>query len=375
MQDIQSLVGSSTEEQRAELLDDMMARLAAHAGSLPAETATFCYSVIMHLLKSAEAHERSEMAMKLARAPGMPTELLAALAVSEIAIAAPVLTYAAPLTKHTLVEVARECSESHVLAVTQRNDLDGEICEAVLERGSVDIAIALTNNPDAHFTTHSVEMLGELTAESRELEERLCGRLDLPDAVSHRLMQAVSMRLQVEMGQAASNLPPDVLRLALRTRAAEVSAEATDRIALSQASIVEVMRLNSKGELDEAKLQQFIADGQLEMAACAFAKLADLKPAIARRVLLATGSETLAVAARAIPLETETYIALAKLVSREGNMSEEEEQALFRQYESLPVRVARQVMLFHKKRRRLRANERSEHSRPHDVALAARVAN
>jgi uncharacterized protein (DUF2336 family) len=371
--EVDELVDHSSKEQRAALFDDLVGRLNSGAANLPAATVEYCISTTLRLIELADPTEHSLMSMRVARIPDLPPALAAALAKSRIAIAAPVLTLSGSLDEATILEIVRTAGKDHLLAVAGRADLTAAICNALLGRGSVDVAVALIDNPAAKLSPQAIEMLERLAARSAKLEERLCGRADLPEATARRLMEKVKMRLQLQLGAAMSGFDSEAIRMALRTREAETSSEVTDTQALSQGALVEVARLAARGELDETRLNEFIAEQRLELVACAFGRLSHVEPAIARRILLAHGTETLAVASRAIPLSTETYMNLVGLTRADAPPGGDIAARLAGDYESLPVETARKVMQLHRKRRNRNSSRRSEHSRPHDVALAARL--
>lgn len=373
MHDIEQLVGNSTPEQRAELFDNLIMRLTATGTALPSLTAAFCNSVIMHLLQNAEEPARAIMAMRVARESSIPEALLASLAVSDISVAAPVLKYSTGLSERTLTEIARGGSDDHLVVIARRGDLTEAVCDAVLQRGSDEVALALVNNAAAKFNSRAIRMLARRAERTPALEEALCGRRDLPRELAQALLQTVSVRLHSELGATMGEFDPETTQLALRTGHAGSLPEEGDRGGLSHAAIADVSRLAAEGQLTEAKLAEFIAENRLDLAMCAFARFSDLEPAIAHRILFSVGSETLAVAAKAIPLSPENYLALVRLVRETDPMSEDEIRALSDHYQELPVATARRVMQFHRRRHSFQAGAGGEPTASKDAPVTARA--
>ena len=371
MIDVSALVGATTQEQREKLFDQLTSYLRDNAQVLPQTTIDFCNTMLLKLLQTCDVNERMAKAVEIARMPNMPQSLLLALASADIKIAAPVLVHTPDLSEELLTGIAMIGKEGHLMAIAGRSQLPATVSEAVVENGSTDVLIAVTSNPGAELSTRAIDILGKRTQDSATLEEKLCGRTDLPEAVTNQLMQTVTMRLQIEMGDKIKEYDAETIRIAIRTSQAELTHEATDRAVLSQRAMIEVTRLSQRRELTEAKLAEFIAAGRLDVATLAFARLCDLEPALARRIILTRNEETLMVAARAIPLEVETYMGLVHLARPKGALDDAALAVLGEDFLALPVATARKVMLFHRKRRLATASSRSESTQPHDMPLAA----
>lgn len=371
MDDLEAQIADATEEQQSALFDTTVGILAAGGESLAENTLEFCTGIIVRLLETADLATRRRRTMELALSEALPRRFLAGLAKSEIRFAAPILSFASRLDEATLVDVARNYGDDHRLAVARRPQLTEALTKALLVHGTSDVAVALASNPSVTFSDDSIELLARRARKCPLLEEALCGRDDLPQSVSHRLMRAVSMRLQLQVGRMMVDFDAETTRLALRTTDAEATYEVTDRFALSQAAILEVARLADARQLTERKLHEFITAGRLECVTCAFARMTGLEPAVARRVLHDPASETLAVAARAVPLAPDTYRALIVLISGANRPDDDVLDALVAAFEAISVRSARKVMLFHKRRRKIAASNKSEAIRPHEVADVA----
>src|SRR5262249_39746989 len=108
--------------------------------------------VLCHLIKRIETKAISELSVRLGPGHNAPPEVIRNLAHdAEILVAGPVLAQSAQLTSDDLIEVAKTKSQSHLLAIAQRANLDDRVTDQLLARRDNEVAYTLANNAGARF--------------------------------------------------------------------------------------------------------------------------------------------------------------------------------------------------------------------------------
>ena len=70
----------------------------------------------------------------------------------DIEVAGPVLTQSNRLDDDTLIEAARNKSQAHLMAISNRKSLSGAVTDVLVLRGNDEVVQNTVNNPGAEFT-------------------------------------------------------------------------------------------------------------------------------------------------------------------------------------------------------------------------------
>ena len=371
--DIDKLLTCTSEQERKTLLHQIVDTLCRGDESLGEEDTVLIASIVIGLLSELDVETRLDLAIRMAQSPNVPVSLVEALARSHIQIARPVLRWSPQLDDDCLISLVIAVGGEHSLAIAQRRDVSPELSDALLDDITEEAAIALARNPGARFSPRGFQRMAQMAVQARLVEEALCSRDDLPPEIENRIVKAVKARLQSELGSIAESLDADQIRTVMRTTDIQSPTEVTDTIELSQSAYVEIAKLRSKHELNEAKLAEFLEKGKRALAICAFAHLGRIEPAIARRLVLTPFGPSLALAARAAPLTLETYRAMVECFAEYIGMTDAAAvEQLCERYEDLAIREARSLVEVHRRRRSHRATRRSEQTTPEAAVLIRR---
>ena len=105
--------------------------------------------LILHIETSAKAL----LANRLAPVDIAPPMTIRALAFDDvIEVAGPVLTQSNRLDDDTLIEAARNKSQAHLMAISNRKSLSGAVTDVLVLRGNDEVVQNTVNNPGAEFT-------------------------------------------------------------------------------------------------------------------------------------------------------------------------------------------------------------------------------
>src|SRR6202020_1942000 len=100
------------------------------------------------------------LSSRLAPIDSAPVEVIRRLARNdEISVAGPVLTASSSLTANDLIEVAGTKSQSHLLAISGRAQIDETVTDVLLTRGNSEVTNRLATNAGARFSEKGFETL------------------------------------------------------------------------------------------------------------------------------------------------------------------------------------------------------------------------
>jgi uncharacterized protein (DUF2336 family) len=276
--------------------------------------------ILEKLIREVSREIRRKLTVKLADAPGTPRELAVLLANDEIDIASPMLLRSTVLQDADLIEIVRNRSTQHLLAIAMRRDLSTAVADALVESGEKDVIRTLLENQDAHISRATMAYLVEQSKAVDEFQEPLVKRRDLPPELARRMClwvsaairQSLIERFDIDVDKLDDSLEPIAREESERSQEADPDAAG----ALAQA-------LGEGRKLTPRLLMQTLRRGEVPLFEAMLAEMAGLRPALIRRLCYEQGGQGLAVVARGIGLSREEFASIYLLTrkARPGGMS------------------------------------------------------
>jgi len=227
--------------------------------------------VLCRLTAKIETTARIELARRLGPVDPAPVEMVGRLARDdEIDVARPILKDCKRLTDRDLVEIARTKSQAHLLAISERTQLQPPVTDALLDRGDRDVVSTLAMNGGAHFSELGFDSLVKRAAGDDFLAEIVGSRRDLPLSCLRDLLQRAAAAVRDKL----LALVPPQRREELKELIAKVAKTiggATERD-LSRAEAT-VRALEDAEALNEGALLGFVRNGRHDEAIVALARL------------------------------------------------------------------------------------------------------
>ena len=269
--------------------------------------------ILEKLIREVSREIRRKLAVKLAEAPGTPRELAVLLANDEIDIASPVLIKSKVLEDADLIEIVRNRSTQHLLAIAMRRDLSTAVADALVESGEKDVIRTLLENQDAHISRATMAYLVEQSKAVDEFQEPLVKRRDLPGDLARRMClwvsaairQSLLERFSIDVDKLDDSLEPIAREEADRLQDADPDAAG----ALAQA-------LGEGRKLTPRLLMQTLRRGEVPLFEAMLAEMSGLRPALIRRLCYEPGGQGLAVVARGIGLSREEFASIYLLTRK-----------------------------------------------------------
>src|SRR5262249_62284072 len=110
-----------------------------------------------------------------------PPNVLRTLALDdEIKVAEPVLLHADRLDETTLVESAKTKSQSHLLAISRRQNLGEAVTDVLVQRGNSEVALSTAQNVSARFSEFGYATLVERSKDDYGLALSVLSRPAIP---------------------------------------------------------------------------------------------------------------------------------------------------------------------------------------------------
>jgi uncharacterized protein (DUF2336 family) len=275
-----------------------------------------------------------------------------------IEVAAPVLAHSVRLDDDALVENARTKSQGHLLAISGRSVLAEAVTDILVDRGDHLVVTNTADNRGAKFSTSGLSTLVKRAQDHGDLALCVWSRPDIP---RHDLMKLFAHASEIVRGklEAADPRRAELIRAAVADASDEIQAMARAGSNEHAEALAHVRSLHSRGQLDEARLLDFVRDGKFDRIAIAFSIMCDLPIGLIERALVQSEPEQLLVLAKAIDLSWETTKAVLSLQAGRGGLAKERMNQYFSSFFRLQPKTARTTLQFY--RLREQANRGSVH--------------
>jgi uncharacterized protein (DUF2336 family) len=271
--DLDAALQSGSSEKRVAMLRQVTDLFLSEANRLNEQQIRVFDDVLVQLIERIETRTLVEISERLAPIANAPIDLTMNLARhSEIGIARPILTNSSRLTTAGLIEIAKTKSQEHLLAISERVQIETTVTDVLLDRGNQAVVHSVAGNSGAQFSENGFAALLKAAKTDDKLAEKTGSRLDLPlDLLRQLLLRATeSVRSRL-----LSRTPPE-FQEEMR-RALGAAAEAVDQESSKprdfQAARAFVGLLQEKRELDENALFEFARSRKYEETAVALSLL------------------------------------------------------------------------------------------------------
>lgn len=192
-QELCKFVKDDSPEVRTELLDSVTELLDIELSDLEKELLS---DVLITLMKQAETDLRLAIAEKLAQYEDAPLRLILYLVNDELSIATPVLKESQALTDMDLMYIINAKNSGHWQAIADRNNLSGDIVNALADTKDVDTAVVLAKNTRTELTEYALTTFTEMAEKSEKLAGPLIQRPGISEDIVSKLYDFVGAELK-----------------------------------------------------------------------------------------------------------------------------------------------------------------------------------
>ncbi|MBL6928365.1 MAG: DUF2336 domain-containing protein [Rhodospirillales bacterium] len=316
----------------------------ADGTEMTADERAIIFEILHRVIQDIEAAVRADVSRYLAELTDTPHELARILAGDEIDVAYPILTLSTVLLDEDLIEIARNRTIEHQVAIAERPELGESVSGVLVDLGEETVITALLKNPSAKIASATLEYVVEESRRVDAYQEPILRRADLPPALAARMVLWVSAALRQYI---LDNFEMDeqVIDDALESTAMEIINSPTQSASKKSRELADV--LASEGEVSPDLLISALHDGEMSLFVALFERMTGLGENLIMDILLEPGGEGLAIACKATGIGKAYFLAIFSLIrqTRAGNEHKlrKEIQAAMTLFDRMSVEAAREV--------------------------------
>lgn len=246
--------------------------------------------VIIRLIEKTEHSALIELSARLAPVGNSPLNVVVRLSHhDDIAVSGPVLENSSVLTDETLAEIAGKKGQQHLAAIAGRRRIGETVTDALIERGSSEVACKLTGNRGARFSEPGFVKLVKrskndkslaVAVESIELPANVIVRLSYDDdiAIAGPILEKSDVLTNETLAEVAKTKSPK--HLAAIAARAQISETVTDILVdRGNAEVGYKVAGNPDARLSELGFVKLINQAKKDkVLAAAIAKRTDIPP-------------------------------------------------------------------------------------------------
>ena len=192
--DVERLLINPSPRTRARTTAKIAAQFDARVLS-PAER-QIAEDIFRALVKDTGVLVREALSAHLKSTPDLPHDVALALAKDVDSVALPMLKFSEVLTEEDLIEIVRGQEPAKQAAIAQRPTVTARVSEALVDTGNEQAVARLVGNEGAALSEAVLDRVIDCYEESAAVTDSLVRRVNLPPAISERVVSALSERLQ-----------------------------------------------------------------------------------------------------------------------------------------------------------------------------------
>lgn len=236
------------------------------------------------MVKDAELRVREALSAHLKASPDLPHDVAMTLARDVESVALPVIRFSEVLSDDDLIEIVRGSNAAKQVAVAQRPTVSPQVAGALIDTQNEAAVARLLANDGAELDETAIGRVMKEYETSDQVSDSLARRPGLPAALSERLVNALSQKLQSYL-MAKHELPQD----AASNLILQVRERATISLIGSGSSDDELERLveqlHARGRLTPSIVLRALCMGDMNFFEMAMAELANV-PVQNARILI-----------------------------------------------------------------------------------------
>ena len=268
--------------------------------------------ILRQLIHDVEITVRRALADRLAEQPAAPPDLVRALANDSIEVAHPLLVNSAVLQDMELIEIIRNRTLEHQLAIAIRKSLSEHVAEALVETGHVDVIKTLLENTQAQISQNTMEYLVEQSQRVDTYQNPLLRRPDLDPQLAKKMYWWVSAALRayiLDHFDVDPNEIDDTMESTVQALTSAPASAATKAVELAE-------RLYQHNQVSPAMMLQTLRDGEVALFAALFARFTGIRLQLVHRMLFEPGGEALCIACRGAGIDKSTFASIFVLTRK-----------------------------------------------------------
>lgn len=290
-----------------------------------------------------ETEIRQDIAERMAELPNPPMQFLNKIAHDEISVAAPVLSKSPALDDDTLIDIAKNQSQDHILAMTKREEVSENLSASIVENGDDNVVASLLENEGATINRPTMEQVVERASTSEVLHKPIVNRSSTPADLLNEMFFVVSSELKAEILEKNENLDESALDEVIG-QSHEKFAAADNAPKSPAEKFIDTAEENR--ELTEGFLVDLLRNRSLAEFLFGFARLTGMDVKTSKRILQDRSAEALAIACKASRFDRATFSTIVLLTDVNQHRTPDEVNGLMDLYTQVSIQAAQRTMRF-----------------------------
>jgi uncharacterized protein (DUF2336 family) len=346
--ELEDAVRTGSPEERVETLRQVT-NLFLHDGSRLNEEQVKIFDDVMCLLISRiESRARAEFGKRMAPLPFAPPGVVQKLAWDdEIAVAGDVLSHSSRLKTSTLVEIASQKGQDHLLAISGRTDLPEAVTDVIVDRGERKVIRRLATNASARFSESGYSGIVARAETDDELTELLGLRVDLPIKFLRDLLRRASDAVRARLAAIASPEMREEIKRVLKSILGEPVEDAASARDFSAAEKL-IGQMRESNRLDDAAVFTFAEAGKFDEVIVSLAALNEAPVEMMARLLEGPRADLILIPCRSGRLNWPSVEAILRNRPMSLPVNEQTLVLAQRDYKKLSMETAQRTVRFWK---------------------------
>jgi uncharacterized protein (DUF2336 family) len=335
------------------------------AGSYSEEEIWTFGEIIGRLAEEIEQSARVRLASKLAASNNSPFKIVKKLASDDsIDVAGTVLRKSERLDTKTLVACARNKSQQHLLAISERASIPEAVTDILVVRGSREVVNSVARNTGAQLSNSGFLHLVRRSDGDSILTESVGLRKDIPRHLFHQLISKASDEVRKKLARERPNMGYQIQSIVT-----DVTGAIHARFGPASKNYFTakrtVAKLHQWGQLTEEKVFEFAHSLKFNETACALSLLSTFPIDIVERALLDRNREPTLIIAKALGFSWGTAMSLLFLGAPNHRIAAGDLDQMKLDFLKLNIDTCLRVMGVYRSRREATALESDSRSQRH----------
>lgn len=359
LENLAKLAKETTPEGRQELLRKVTGMfLESSPGTLNSTEIEYFGDVMGHLVFEMEMKVRQHLAETMSDVDAAPYELIKKFASDDIEVARPVLTKSGILQDADLIEIVKQCSQEHLMAVSTRDKVSEQVADVLVEKGNDQVLGSLAGNAGAELSRTAVEtMVARSEGDDEALKEALVMRDGMPADLMRKMYNHVSSALREHILSQGVDFDESQIDEMLAETGEWLAKEGGEEKSTEAEKYIQ--RKAQLKQLDQALLLKLMREGRVQEFIAGIALLGKIDIPTARQALFDKSGEKLAVICKALEFDSNTFSQLVEMSNVLGKRDESDKAMLVGVYGRIKTKSAQRAMRFLRTRQKLKKENAS----------------
>jgi uncharacterized protein (DUF2336 family) len=344
--DLDEIIKDVSPERTAKAVRRIGALFAHGASQFSSQHVALFDNVLKGLLAQSDDAVRAELALCLATLVNAPPSVVRELIHDDaIRVCGPLLKNSPLIDEPTLIEIAREKGQQHLLAISKRSAISPNITDVIVQRGERIVVRSVARNDTATFSEQGYITLLQRAADDGILAVTVGQRGDLPAPLLLQLLSESADLVRRKIFEAASPERRSRIAKTIVEMTGDSPQQGVQRdFAAAQAAVLVLQKV---GRLNQEQLARFAQERKYEEAVAVLAAISGLALGTIDHVLAGGKRDQVLILGRGLRLEWTTVRALLALRLAPGRaLSPADVENARVSYERLATSTAQRVMKF-----------------------------